>query len=430
METAAPIENLAQVATRWQDTMLSLEKEYEQEPEVLKIGEVAIGTLGNFSASIGKAKSKKTFNVSAMVAAALSGKEVLNYTTDFPKGKNRILYIDTEQSQNHCMIVMHRIMKLAELPTNENCDRFYFLALRKFNPKERLAIIDDAISQIEGLGFVVIDGIRDLVYDINSPSEATCVISKLMQWTDEYQIHLHTILHQNKSDENARGHIGTEINNKAETVIQLEKDKDDSNISKVESVHTRSKDFLPFAFCVNDQSLPELLPDYVPTKKSAGRPKQEPFSPYKDIHEAIHRKALELAFDGKETISGYKVLEEELTTAYELAGTKLNHNKIVELIKFLTNKRMVVQESRGYLSVHAELSLLILHLTLFQKCLFWKSQSLSRATTGFTIIHRIGRCQFICQFIVDNPVLECYGNLFGKITPFLPLVDFDVRSIQ
>ena len=112
-----------------------------------------------------------------------------------------------------------------------------------------------------------------------------------MQWTDEYQIHLHTILHQNKSDENARGHIGTEINNKAETVIQIEKDKDDSKISKVESVHTRSKDFLPFAFYINDQSLPELLPDYVPTKKSVGRPKQEPFSPYKDIHEAIHRKA-------------------------------------------------------------------------------------------------------------------------------------------
>lgn len=224
METIAPNQDLTQVATKWQDTMLSLEKVYEQEPEVLKIGGVAIGTLGNFSASIGKAKSKKTFNVSAMVAAALSGKEVLNYTTDFPDRKNRILYIDTEQSQNHCMIVIHRIMKLAKLPTNEDCDRFYFLSLRKFNPKERLAIIDDAISQIEGLGFVVIDGIRDLVYDINSPSEATCVISKLMQWTDEYQIHLHTILHQNKSDENARGHIGTEINNKAETIIQIDKE--------------------------------------------------------------------------------------------------------------------------------------------------------------------------------------------------------------
>lgn len=54
-------------------------------------------------------------------------------------------------------------------------------------------------------------------------------------------------------------------------------------------------------------------------------------------------------------------MEEELTTAYELAGTKFNHNKIVKIIKFLTNKRMVVQ----HLSVHAGLPLLTLHLTLF-----------------------------------------------------------------
>jgi len=98
METAAPIENLAQVATRWQDTMLSLEKEYEQEPEVLKIGEVAIGTLGNFSASIGKAKSKKTFNVSAMVAAALSGKEVL-LTTQRTSLKERTASFTSTQSK-------------------------------------------------------------------------------------------------------------------------------------------------------------------------------------------------------------------------------------------------------------------------------------------------------------------------------------------
>ena len=121
METVAPIEDLAQVATRWQDTMLSLEREYEQEPEVLKIGEVAIGTLGNFSASIGKAKSKKTFNVSAMVAAALSGKEVLNYTTDFPEGKNRILYMtlskilckrkqDSVVSSSYIWILFSKIM--------------------------------------------------------------------------------------------------------------------------------------------------------------------------------------------------------------------------------------------------------------------------------------------------------------------------------
>ena len=49
----------------WQASRLSLSKSYEKAPEILKVHSSVIGTLGNFSASIGKAKSKKTFNVSA-----------------------------------------------------------------------------------------------------------------------------------------------------------------------------------------------------------------------------------------------------------------------------------------------------------------------------------------------------------------------------
>ena len=49
----------------WQASRLSLSKSYEKAPEILKVHDSVIGTLGNFSASIGKAKSKKTFNVSA-----------------------------------------------------------------------------------------------------------------------------------------------------------------------------------------------------------------------------------------------------------------------------------------------------------------------------------------------------------------------------
>ena len=133
-----------------------------------------------------------------------------------------------------------------------------FLGLRKHTPADRLGIIDAAIHGIEGLGLVIIDGVRDLVVDINSPSEATFIISKLMQWTDEFQIHLHTILHQNKGDDNARGHIGTELLNKAETVLQVEKDKTDHNISKVEAVCIRDREFYPFAFHINEEHLPEL----------------------------------------------------------------------------------------------------------------------------------------------------------------------------
>lgn len=117
-----------------------------------------------------------------------------------------------------------------------------------------------------------------------------------MQWTDEKQIHLHTILHQNKADDNAHGHIGTELNNKSETVMQVEKDKTDNNICVVEAVHIRSMDFTPFAFRINDDALPELVSDYKPTESKVGRPAKEPFDPYRDIAEATHHMALEVAF--------------------------------------------------------------------------------------------------------------------------------------
>ena len=181
---------------------------YEQSPVVLMVDDAAIGTLGNFSASIGKAKSKKTFNVTAIAASALKNGTVLKYRSSFPEDKRTVLYIDTEQGRHHCQKVLKRILRLAGLPEDKNPDNLIMLALRKYAPPIRLAIVEQAIGTIPDLGLVIIDGIRDFLYDINSPSEATDIISRFMQWTDDRQIHIHTILHQNKNDENARGHIG------------------------------------------------------------------------------------------------------------------------------------------------------------------------------------------------------------------------------
>ena len=208
------------VVKKWHESRISMTEEYDTGAVVIQVDGIPIGTLGNFSASIGKAKSKKTFNVSAMTAAALSGEKVLTYEVSLPEDKKKILYVDTEQSKAHCKKTLARILALANLPDGTDTDRLEFLSLRKYTPKERIEIIECALATTEGIGLVIIDGVRDLLFDINAPLEATQITSILMRWTDEYQIHIHTILHQNKGDENARGHIGTEINNKAETVIQ------------------------------------------------------------------------------------------------------------------------------------------------------------------------------------------------------------------
>lgn len=84
-------------------------------PQILWVGDCTIATFGNFSASTGKAKSKKTFNITAMVAAAVNNSTVLKYRVSLPNGKRKILYFDTEQSRFHCHNVIERIYRLAGL---------------------------------------------------------------------------------------------------------------------------------------------------------------------------------------------------------------------------------------------------------------------------------------------------------------------------
>ena len=160
---------------------------------------------GQFQRIHRQSKSKKTFNVSAIVAAALKNSTVLRYAAELPEEKRKVLYIDTEQSPYHCLKVMKRILRMAGLPDDRDSGYLEFLALRKYTPEQRISIVEQAIYHSPDIGLVIIDGIRDMVYDINSPGESTRIISKLMQWTDDRQIHIHTILHQNKGDENARG---------------------------------------------------------------------------------------------------------------------------------------------------------------------------------------------------------------------------------
>ena len=336
-----------ELAAYMAESTISVTSTYEHSPVVLMVDDTIIGTLGNFSASIGKAKSKKTFNVSAIVASALNNSTVLHYRSTFPENKRKILYIDTEQGRYHCQLVLKRILRLADLPEYKNPDNLIMLALRKFSPKLRLAIVEQAIGIIPDLGLVIIDGIRDFLYDINSSSESTDIISKFMQWTDDRQIHIHTVLHQNKNDEHARGHIGTELNNKAETVMQIEVDKEERSISVVEAIHIRDREFEPFAFRINSETLPELVEPYQPRKRGVGRPAKGPFDPARDIPEDVHRAALDAVF-AEGSIGSYREYQERLKEGYELQGVKFGGNHATKVAAFLREQQMVIREDNAY----------------------------------------------------------------------------------
>ncbi|MDB4171471.1 AAA family ATPase [Polaribacter sp.] len=219
-----------------------------------------LGTHGNFSLVKGKAKSKKSFFINMAIAAAVGKGLLQNKLRSLLKdGFNQVLYFDTEQSKYHVQRAVKLICTQIDVDIPNNLNTY---GLRKSSPSERLKLAEYAIENTPSLGFVVIDGIRDLITSINDEAEASNIASKLLKWTEEYNIHIVVVLHEKPGSDKARGHIGTELMNKAETVIALQVDKYDESTSTVSAGFCRNKAFKPFAFTITDDGLPKILEDY------------------------------------------------------------------------------------------------------------------------------------------------------------------------
>lgn len=317
---------------------------YETPPQIIWIDNSTIATLGNFSASTGKAKSKKTFNVSAIVAASLAGRQILNYRAHLPEGKQQVLYVDTEQSRFHCHNVLERILRLAGLPTtcdNENLD---FICLREYSPSVRIEVIDYALRQGKGYGLVIIDGIRDLMLDINSTGESVEVINKMMEWSSKYNLHIHCVLHLNKGDNNVRGHIGTEMSNKAETVLVISKSNENPAISEVHALHIREKEFKPFAFTVDEGGLPVMAENHSFDGNASERSKNR--TGFMNLSVEQHREALSIAF-GDKPIKGFENVLQAMMAAYEAIGFKRGRSVMIKLLQYLTdNLKLVIKRDK------------------------------------------------------------------------------------
>jgi len=251
-EITAEIETAGtQTPPELQDVILDYTKDVKAPETVLQIGDKPTFTRGNISCISGKAKSRKSFLI------ALFAGELI-------KENCKVLLIDTEQGTYHITKSAHRILQLAEISLFEKSDNFIVLALREKDTKERRELTEQAIKYYTP-DIVFIDGIRDLIYSINDEHEATEIINLLMRLSSEQNTHICSVLHENKGDNNTRGHIGTELMNKSEAVISVTKDGD---LSKVEPKYCKNIDFETFYFRINENSLPEkATPEAMPTEK-------------------------------------------------------------------------------------------------------------------------------------------------------------------
>ena len=297
-------------------------------------------TLGNFSMVIGKAKSKKTFLIGALAAAAITGNEMIGAVEGkLPNNKRKILYFDTEQGKYHAIKSIRRIAQLSDIANPENLIAY---GLRKFRPEVRLNLIREAIYMHSEVGLVFIDGGRDLLsVGINDEKSATDVTSEFLRWTDEREIHLVVVLHQNKNDLNARGHFGTECINKAETTLSVTQVGNDLGISVVKCEFVRDKPFRDFAFRINESGIPESISN-IPRNGSHRRVTQSD-----QVEELLHKEVIADIFNDQHQFR-YDPMWRKIKAEFDEQDIAISDNNVKDFLIYYQSENWIIKDDNRF----------------------------------------------------------------------------------
>jgi hypothetical protein len=205
-----------------------------------------LGSKGCIGMFAGRQKSRKTFALSCVIASAMRNEPVGPFQY-IPNG-GVILDFDTEQPYNRFLMSRKRLYNIANITTDH--DRFYSFNLRSYDIPTRVALIDFVIKDFMGrkipIDLIVIDGIVDICANFMENTEAQATAQKLMTWSDITQASIFNVLHTNKVGGEMRGHLGTEMGNKTDFTIMVEKKSDDDVFSIVKCKDSRYSPFPHF----------------------------------------------------------------------------------------------------------------------------------------------------------------------------------------
>ena len=271
---------------------ITADKELPPMEFLLKLFDVPCCPRGELVAFTGKAKSGKTFVMSMMMAAASAAEALAFRRTTFEP--LQVLWIDTEQSDQSTQdILRNRLIPMvissppklggargglkertdslvqttppAGTPPDSGGESFPEGLYDIFNVRteswqERMPLLMAAIDMCRP-DLVILDGVRDLVDDINNGQLAHDVTERLMRVAQQARCCIVCVIHQNKAaeDRTLRGSIGTELTNKAFEVYECEKMMPSRTFVLTQKL-TRKYDITDsLYFTVDDRGLPHQV---------------------------------------------------------------------------------------------------------------------------------------------------------------------------
>ena len=303
----------------------------------------------------GRAKSGKTFVMSIIMLMGVIDR-ILQFERD-GKEPLKVLWFDTEQSKQSTLdIIQNRIVEMYHRKVDPDTP-FPNECLRTFNVR-----FDNCEMRRQGFlelvpfikpDLVILDGIRDLVSDINDGAEAQRIMEEMLALAQDNDCCIIAVLHQNKSDESRdpRGWLGTELLNKAFDVFATEKMKIQDGqgtrfVFKLEQLYTRKYDIeQQLYFQVDEDGLPfeteaPLMPVYMSSTSTADSSGEERPSLNDDY--VVHHlngdwdmdveKLFRDAFEGNQTLTG-AALRYKVKTLANIATNRLYNNCLEKVMK-------------------------------------------------------------------------------------------------
>lgn len=211
---------------------------------------ICLGTYGNFSFIQAPPKSRKTFLVSLLVSAYLAGETKYSHKIKGHSDGRKVIHYDTEQGDFHAQRVFKRIHTMSGGKGD-----YSPYSLREYSFTDRLEFIDWHLYNVDNLGLVVIDGVADLIPDVNDINMSNELVQYLMRWTKELQIHIITVIHSNFNSTKPTGHLGSFLEKKTETQISLTNQGD---TTEVNCMRSRGQPFENFDFNIIS-GLPNII---------------------------------------------------------------------------------------------------------------------------------------------------------------------------
>ena len=208
---------------------------------LFEVNNVPAVCTGSVTLVTGKEKSGKSNFVGVLMAAAMStGKEALQGYVRALKKDMSILYIDTEQPVKDARKTLQRVCLTAGYDRKEDWTKHGIIALTLRNGKKiknglrdvrgvandecvaRKEIIEGAVDHYRP-DLVVIDGIADLLWNINDIVEVNDIIDWIEFLTEKHNCAVMTVLHEKGESSKAMGWLGTRLQQKMSDRFYIKK---------------------------------------------------------------------------------------------------------------------------------------------------------------------------------------------------------------